>query len=69
MIREKITFENYQENDYNELWDVWNVNGVKVYEDGHLIGNIAWKSEEEISNMTDEEVEEMLVENAIITNH
>jgi hypothetical protein len=41
------------------------VEGVDVFEDGHYIGSIKWKSEEDILDMTDEEFENILAENEI----
>ena len=66
MDRRKLTFENYEESSYNAEWDCWNVHGVNVYQDGHWIGEIAWKTEEEVADMTDEELEETLAENGIL---
>ena len=66
MDRSKLRFEDYEESSYNATWDTWNVHGVNVYYEDHYVGEVAWKSEEEVADMTDDEVEEMLVENGII---
>lgn len=66
MDRSKLRFEDYEESSYNATWDTWNVHGVNVYHEDHYVGEVAWVSENEVADMTDEEVEEMLLENGIL---
>ena len=41
------------------------VEGVDVLENGHYIGSINWKSEQDILDLTDQEFAEVLAENGI----
>ena len=45
------------------------VEGSDVFEDGHYIGSINWVTPSEISEMEDDEVEELLAENGIMPNY
>lgn len=45
------------------------VEGSDVFEDGHYIGSINWATPSEISEMEDDEVEEFLAENGIMSNY
>ena len=65
MDRRKLRFEDYEESSYNAKWDCWNVHGVNVYYEDHYVGEVAWETEESVADMTDSEVEEMLLENGI----
>lgn len=68
MIKHKLTFEDYEEIGYNAEWDTWGVHGVNVYEDGHYIGEIPWETEDELAEMTDDEISAILLAHGIIPN-
>jgi hypothetical protein len=45
------------------------VEGTDVFEDGHYIGSVKWKLPEELSEMDDDELEELFAENEIFSNY
>ena len=42
--------------------------GTDVYEDGHYIGSVNWTMPEELEEMSDEELEQVFLENGIMSN-
>lgn len=64
--RELLRFENFEETSYNAEYDCWGFHGVNVYYDGHYAGEIAWRTEQEMADMTDSEIEEVFNENGIL---
>lgn len=66
MDRSKLRFEDFEEFSLNAETGGWGRKGVNVYYEDHYVGEIEWKTEEEVADLTDEEVEEMLLENGIL---
>ena len=64
--RDAINFDDFEEIGYNAEWDTYGVHGSNVYHDGHFIGEIPWKSPQDLNDLTDEELQEVFAEYGII---
>ena len=64
--RDNLTFEAFFNAGIDRLTGEVDVEGSDVFDRGHYIGSIKWVSPLEISEMEDDELEELLIENFIL---
>lgn len=69
MDRNKLEFRYFFNAGLDRATCQCDVEGSDVFEDGHYIGSINWVVPSEISEMTDDELEELLAENNIFSNY
>lgn len=66
MDREKLTFRYFFNAGLDRVTCECDVEGTDVFEDGHYIGSVKWKTPEELEEMSDSELEEEFACNGIL---
>ena len=69
MDRSKFEFRYFFNAGIDTVTGECDVEGTDVYEDGHYIGSVKWKLPNELSEMDDDELEEIFAENGILSNY
>ena len=65
MDRSKLTFRYFFNAGFDRETCECDLEGTDVFEDGHYIGSVKWKLPDELSEMDDDELEEVFEENEI----
>jgi hypothetical protein len=63
--RNNLTFEPFFNAGVDRVTGECDVEGTDVFDNGHYAGSLNWVTPEEVNQMTDEELEEKLLENGI----
>lgn len=66
MDREEFEFKYFFNAGIDRVTGECDVKGTDVYQDGHYIGSVKWKTPEELEDMSDKELEEELLWSGII---
>lgn len=66
MDREKLEFKYFFNAGIDRITCECDVEGTDVFEDGHYIGSVKWKTPEELEEMSDSELEEEFAWNGIL---
>jgi hypothetical protein len=66
MDREKLEFRYFFNAGIDRITCECDVEGTDVFEDGHYIGSVKWKTPEELEEMSDNELEEEFAWNGIL---
>jgi hypothetical protein len=66
MDREEFEFKYFFNAGIDRVTGECDVEGTDVYQDGHYIGSVKWKTPEELEDMSDKELEEELLWSGII---
>ena len=66
MDREKLTFKYFFNAGLDRVTCECDVEGTDVFEDGHYIGSVKWKTPEDLEEMSDSELEEEFAWNGIL---
>ncbi len=64
--RDELTFERFFNAGIDRITGECDVEGTDVFHNGHYVGSIKWVYPTEISEMEDDELEQLLLENGII---
>ena len=62
MNREELEFRYFFNAGFNRVTCECDVEGSDVYQNGHYVGSVKWKTPEELSELTDEELEDVFLE-------
>ena len=63
-----ITFKYFFNAGFDRVTGECDVEGTDVFEDGHYIGSIRWKTPNDLAQMEYDELEEIFAQNYIMTN-
>ena len=66
MDREEFEFKYFFNAGIDRVTGECDVEGTDVYQDGHYIGSVKWKTPDELEDMSDKELEEELLWSGII---
>lgn len=69
MDRSKLTFRYFFNEGFDRETCESDIEGTDVFEDEHYIGSVKWKLPNELSEMDDNELEEVFAENGIFSNY
>ena len=69
MDRSKLTFRYFFNAGFDRETCECDLEGTDVFEDEHYIGSVKWKMPDELSEMDDDELEEVFAQNGIFSNY